>query len=139
MRYLVILTLLLISSNTTEETVTDFKVEREKSYISIEYFQRHLQCVPSCGVAVIGWENAKKYCRDRNSVLLSKFQIKESIGKKTDACLDCNYWTSTESNLKKGERINEEQKKEVYIYLNFEDHLLTYPIDKTYIARCLSD
>ena len=134
---LILLPIFLISSSSKSSTKQSIKKNnsKEKSYISKEYFNKNLKCSSSCGVAIKGWYNAKNYCTKLNSVLASKIQIKETIKDRVDICLDCNYWTSGEVIPKK---ITKNQKKKVYIYLNFEDHFLDYSVDNTYIATCVS-
>lgn len=127
----------LLSSDSIKTTI-HHRIEKVKSrsYISTDYFKKKLRCSPSCGVAIKGWYNAKKYCSEQNGLLVSETEIKKSINIKDrkGACLDCSYWTSREFIPKKRKK---NQKKEVYIYLNFEDDLLKYSINGVYIATCL--
>ena len=125
----ILIAIFLLFLNSKNETL-NHKLDKKESSLN-----GNLQCVSSCGVLIMEWDNAKRYCSQRNMVLASKTQIKKAIEGKTEDCLDCNYWTSTEALLKKGQKT---QKKQVVIYLNFENDFLDYPIDSTYIATCIS-
>jgi predicted transcriptional regulator len=104
--------------------------------IANHYYQKTSQCSKKCGVAIKKWENAKKYCNIRGSSLPSKSQIEKSNRYQRKECLNCSYWTNSESKRPNGKSY---PHKKVFVYNQAEDDFFSFATKYTYLATCLSN
>ncbi|CAA6798506.1 MAG: Unknown protein [uncultured Sulfurovum sp.] len=122
-------------------TVNQYDESIHKTYQSINYFGNKTQCSTNCGVALKGWNNAKKYCIARKGQLPSKKDISNNSRYNKKECLSCTYWTRTEAmrfNKIKKKNVSYDPK-EVLVYIPSQEEFLQYDTTLTYVATCVSN
>lgn len=126
--------------NVKNMTVNQYDNRINNTYQSIKYFGKKTECSTTCGVALKGWNNAKKYCATRKGQLPSKSDISSNSRYDKSECSDCTYWTRDEAThfnkiKKKSVSYN---PKEVFVYVPSQEEFFQYGTTLTYVATCVS-
>lgn len=126
--------------NVKNMTVNQYDNSINNTYQSIKYFGKKTECSTNCGVALKGWDSAKKYCSTRKGQLPSKSDISSNSRYDKSECSDCTYWTRDEAT-----RFNKITKKsvsydpkEVFVYVPSQEDFFQYETTLTYVATCVS-